>query len=166
MKNIKPILHYCDEEYEYPSNEQLIHGIQPGVLFSYVASTYLQGFINYVDIISAVLIHRYSETTEAFNEITARIEKQAKEHIEPHTFLSNYDDDMLILGKTKDMYVVFWVDKDCSDCNIGGLALDTFDSENDAISALYAEAEHLIERGDVRGYYKIPTEFFSGWIML
>lgn len=166
MKEIKPILQYFEEEYEYPSNEQLLHGIQQGVLFSYVASTYLQGFINYVDIEAAVLLNRYSETDEEFQKQIDSIKKEVAEQNEVHTYLYDYDD-ILILGKTDDMYIVFWSDGDVSDCNIGGLPLDTFESLSDAIEALYKEAEYLVaDNVEVKDYYKIPVEFFSGWITL
>ena len=113
MKEIKPILQYFDEEYEYPTQEQLLHGIQSGVLFSYVASTYLQGFINYVDIEAAVLLNRYSETDEEFQSEIEKIEKEVAEQNEVHTYLYDYDD-ILILGKTDDMYIVFRSDGDVS----------------------------------------------------
>ena len=65
------------------------------------------------------------------------------------------------------MYIVFWSDGDVSDCNIGGLPLDTFESLSDAIEALYKEAEYLVaDNVEVKDYYKIPVEFFSGWITL
>ena len=153
MKDIKPILQYFDEEYEYPSNEQLLHGIQPGVLFSYVASTYLQGFINCVDIEAAVLLNRYSETDEEFQKQIDSIKKEVAEQNEVHTSLYDYDD-ILILGNTKDMYVVFWSDGDVSDCNIGGLSLDTFESLSDAI----CKAHEMQSKGELGSYSTASTK--------
>ena len=52
------------ETIEYPSHEQFLSGIQPGISYDYVSSTYLNGFINYVDILDAFMIRRYMNEKE------------------------------------------------------------------------------------------------------
>ena len=48
-----------DDCIDYPKPRDIISGIKPGRCFEYVSSTYLNGFINYVDIIGGAMIQEY-----------------------------------------------------------------------------------------------------------
>lgn len=162
---MKRIFEYFEDRFLYPEPDLLLRGIHSGVLFDPVSVTYLNGFINYVDIVAAVLLHEYTNTAEEFAEQVADIEKQAAEQRPPHTDCRKYDN-MLILGKTNDKYVVFLSDNDVSDCAVGGLALETFNTVSEAIDALYKQADQFVADGSALNYSKIPKSFFRGWITL
>ena len=163
---MKKIVDYLEDSYEYPPHEELITGLKPGIGFDYVATTYLNAMINYVDIIDAGMIRRYM-TKEEFDESTKRIMNFIQNN-DIHTNTSNCDlyDDILILGKTEDMYVYFWSDCDCSDSNIGALAKDTFSSDREAIESFRLYLQWLIEIDTAKEAYIIPEGFFRGWITL
>ena len=163
---MKKIVDYLEDVYEYPPHEELITGLKPGIGFDYVATPYLNAMINYVDILDAGMIRRYM-TKEEFDTSTQRIMDfiQSKD---THTNTSNCAlyDDILILGRTKDLYVYFWSDCDSSDSNIGAIATDTFNGEKEAIESFRLYLQWLIEIDTAKEAFIIPKEFFRGWITL
>ena len=56
MDDIKYFDSFITNDVEYPSNEMLLNGLKDGDCITYVSSTYLNGLINYVDIIDAWMI--------------------------------------------------------------------------------------------------------------
>lgn len=48
-----------DDDVEYPDKDMLVNGVPIGMNYSYISTTYLNGFINYVEIIGATMIQRY-----------------------------------------------------------------------------------------------------------
>lgn len=155
------------ETIEYPTHEQFLSGIQPGISYDYVSSTYLNGFINYVDILDAFMIHRYMNEKE-FTESIERIKHKIKTR-EVHTNVqdSSEYDDILILGKIEDMYVYFWNDCDCSDCCIGAINKDVVENrDSKAITLFRRYADKLKKIDTAQDVFFIPLEFFTGWITL
>lgn len=163
----KMFTEYFDEVIEYPSSTRLLHGIQPGIDFNYVSFAYIAGFINHVDIISAVMLQRYMDDEE-FQGSVQRIQSEVETPFETHTNVSNGElyDDILILGRTDDMYVYFWEDRDVSDCRIGGISVDKFQNITEVIESWQYFIDYLVQEGDARSYFKIPVKFFKGFITL
>lgn len=108
---------YFTEQYDYPDPSSLsLIVYRGGMLFNYISSTFLNGYINYVNIIKAYGIHRYTDPQE---KIDGKYVDKLKT---VHPKLTDYDDDIFILAKSRDAsnsYFYFWYDMDCSDCSIG-----------------------------------------------
>lgn len=141
---------YFIEEIHYPGN--VAENIMPwGERWNYISHTFLNGFINYCEIVKAVLIERYVKFNQKkFNAVLQ------KENFHPR--IGDFGDDVLILAKITDgKYIYFWFDHDVSDCCIGRFMTDD------------TEAQVLEEFGkhvDDLGYkpHEIPLEYFThGW---
>ena len=156
---------------EYPDSEDLVSGLKDGVMYCYVSSTYLNGYINYVDIITSYMVRHYMNENEWASSC-----ELIDNGFDCHTNMSNADkyDDVLIFSKSGDFYVIFWSDRDCSDCCIGKIHKSKFNSENDAISSFKHGVMSLFlfnmrdAEKDVWGKYikEIPSSFFKGWITI
>ncbi len=87
-----------------------------GVLQSYVPATFLNAWINEVELDKAFLICRY----ESLENNTKSLEEFVKRD-DFHTDLKELDDDVLILAHEKNRANkwFFWFDCDVSDCTIG-----------------------------------------------
>lgn len=103
------------EQVEYQT-EDLVSNFRDGVIYHYVGYTFLNGYINYIDRLKVCLLERYRTQGEKYEE---EIWKPFVEKKEFHTKLCNLQDDILILGKTRNHYYFFWFDCDVSDCAIG-----------------------------------------------
>lgn len=108
MKNFWDLFDDC---IEYPDNELKLNGIPKNVFYEYISSTYLNGFINYVENYDAIMIERYEDWWEDK-------EKYENEN-DHHTNYSKYPDDVIIFAESENDYWFFWNDRDCSDCCIG-----------------------------------------------
>lgn len=88
-----------------------------GVMWEYISNVFLNGYINYLNIKCAFGIHRYTHPNEK------DINKICESH---HSNLDAYEDDILILAKSKqiDRYFYFHYDRDVSDCMIGSFITD------------------------------------------
>ena len=188
---IKSIYDYMDT-IEYPSNELLVEGVKDGTSFDYVATTYLNGFINYVQIIDAYMIRRYKTLEKYLVEKYGTYDQSIIEgNVDPNnltwerscrliddlsesgnfhfTHSANKFDDMLILAKQAGSYWIFWTDCDCSDSCIGRLPLSTFDSDEEAKESLklaaleFSTEDSTVEDEKIK---RIPLSLFSGWITL
>lgn len=97
---------------EYPDSDVMLGGVPLGVLFEYVSSTYLDGFINLVKIQAAWLLVRYESAghKDAVRRIEADVHPRLVEH-----------DDCIVVGASHcgAQSWVFWYDRDTSDCCIG-----------------------------------------------
>ena len=149
--------------------------------WNYISSTFLNGFINYVDIIKAYVIGRYTEWDEeiegvniqdppnSFNwvEFSGTKEQVYNKVTEEgrlfHTDISMLQDDVLILAKAKgsDIYYFFWFDMDCSDCNIGRFKTD--DTENEVIEA-FSKHVSSCYIDNPYGEKELSLHCFKGWI--
>lgn len=159
-----------DDCIDYPKPRDIISGIKPGRCFEYVSSTYLNGFINYVDIIGGAMIQEYMNDEE-FDEAIKRVEDFTNSD-EWHTKFNNGKeyDTTAVIGKvtdicdidennTTDMYVIFIYDRDVSDCFIGGISANEFESDDEAYESFIQFVSENAPR-----FIKISKKFFRGWI--
>lgn len=174
---------YFDDEVEYPK-DIAENPLPLGTLYSYVSSTFLNGFINYVSVIDAFVLHRY---TELGKDMTEHLE--GKTYQEPAgsnkwtkfptaitkgevidlmsqprrlsgTDLNIFDDDVILLARTKtdtNVFYFFWFDCDVSDCMIGRFR--TEDSQEIVIDKFRNFVRKLSF-----GHRELPLHFFSDWM--
>lgn len=152
-------------------------------VYAYVSTTYLNGFINYVDIIGAYMTRRYKELAAnitvinssdlSWEDSCALIDKGQQFH----TNVADSDeyDDIHILAKCGNYYYYFWSDCDCSDSCIGKFEKSRFESDEEALAAMKEEIigyniwdkDQAYVREHESDYLKyIPRSFFSEWITL
>lgn len=168
---------YLDETLEYPKD--MPWNFRPGVFYAYVSSTMINGFINGLKPVAASVIGRYQEMDESLDR--ADNKRTKREQIEffnaepggSHTKLSQFGDDILMLGHVPDAdgghtseWGFFWFDCDVSDCCIGRFT--TKDPEADVIRRFQDFAD---ERSINMGYCgsgepasKLDVTKFKGWI--
>lgn len=188
---------YFEEQIDYPQN--IVHDPLPiNTLWNYVSCDILNSFINHVKPIKWYAIDRYTnldwyiEIDGVLGEGTKRdsINEFIIGHWEfPHTKLSMFDDDCVILAEYNFQYndwefgadeyqeligmnhfIFFWFDCDTSDCSIGKFR--TTDSKEEVIRNLestlteQSSGVEIIENYDSRlsSYIEIPVELLSGWI--
>lgn len=136
-------LDYFPVSVDYPS-EKVFNPLPMNELWCYVSSSYLDGFINYVEIVKGFVISHYrgwdkplrtpvkidirvagewramgfTTKREIFNAVTTQAAVI-------HPKLSDFKDDVLILAKAFNVdknefcWVFYWYDCDVSDCSIG-----------------------------------------------
>lgn len=169
----KKFTDYFNDHIEYPdptSNENLL---PIGVCYNYISSTFLNGWINYVNIIGAELISRYRAYSSNLEEME-KVKKYTFEEMPHFDFSTCLSDDVLILARGKNtdnssnnQYWFFHYDKDTSDCSIG--RFETNDSEQEVIELFKIHAYKASAHGWSKhpGYptISIPIELFKrGWI--
>lgn len=99
-------------EFANPTTASLV----PGTCFSYVASTFLNGWINYVKIDRAYLVTRYAKHAENQKALAA-FHASPPFHV---SFAAAFPDDVHVLARDEvGRWWWFWYDKDCSDCCVG-----------------------------------------------
>lgn len=138
-----------------------------GTLWSYVSSTFLNGFINYAQPIKCYLMNRHRDWNEERenddlklqhrppmeNKLVDRVFKTKEEAYQfvlknPtgyfHSKLDVFNDDILVLGKVKDTpnkYIFFWFDLDVSDCCIG--VFTTEDTEETVVNEFRSYVQEI-----------------------
>lgn len=159
MGKKKTIWGYFEDNFEYP--KEIAHNPIPyGTVWTYVSSTFLNGFINYVKHISCFLIDRYTPDNENIGDRTIFYQnkdgiewlkfngtkKELKDKITSgeikmhHTNLGCFGDDIIILSEIETQndevgkYMFFWFDMDCSDCSIG--KFETTDTKEEVIQSV------------------------------
>lgn len=183
--NNKEIWNYFNENIEYP--KEISHNPIPyGTVWSYVSSTFLNGFINYVRPIYCCVIDRYTPDDEEikYNDFNGT-KKELLDLILSnkfdihHTKLNCFQDDIIILARILtenndlDKYMFFWFDMDCSDCCIG--KFETNDSEDTVIESIknWLNREKRENHGftvqvnrdnGIINYHELPITFISGWV--
>lgn len=154
MENKKEFWDYFDDTVEYPK-DIVYNPIPWNVAWTYISSTFLNGFVNYVNPIACYVVNRYVKETEDITENNVSIKKigdnnwhkftgTKKELIDAivsgevefyHTDLSCFGDDIIILAeiedernneKGKNKFMFFWFDMDVSDCSIGRIKTDDY----------------------------------------
>lgn len=169
MGNIKTIMDYFDDEVEYP-NDVALNPLPMNTFWSYISSTFLNGFINYVEPLKVYVLDRYEDdkTDEVLN-----LSKQY------HTELSQFGDDIILLGKIENndddlnKFMFFWFDMDVSDCCIG--RFETTDNNETVCEALlnWLEEKKLENKGEIfnedhdngiLGFHELPKSFINGWL--
>lgn len=156
---------YFEREIEYP--HPAVEPLRPGVMFAYISSTFLNGWINYVgDVRRAYLVTRYRKHEE-------NVAALAEWHKEPpfHSDLGDLDDDVHLIAKDEGgKWWYFWYDRDCSGCCIG--ILDTDASDEDVIAAFdehiqgsHGARSHVAENGEPpSAALPIDPKTIRGWV--
>lgn len=176
---------YFHTHTEYPQ-EVAVDPLPMNELWSYISSTFLNGFINYVDIKSAFLFNRYQQWDEELtNHHTVRQEgagqtqygydwvkfKGTKGQLYDlvvgnpnaiyHTNISMFEDDVVILAEaSRNVYLFFWYDQDCSDCSIGRFITDEPYEEVLKDFKEWATNKEF-DGGEAK---ELPASFFRGWL--
>lgn len=163
MKNIFDI---AENRYDYPNNDKLLNGVEINSAYGYVSSTYLNGFINYVNILCGAMVNAYAMDDEEWNIFCKNVDELVNEF---HTDVSNADkfDEIYVLAESSDSYWIFDSDKDCSDCAITRISKEHFKDRDEAMASFYANIEKYAK--ECTGCDKIKLlfkEHFTGWITL
>lgn len=155
-----PFNSYFHDKIEYPKPCESM--VPLGVLYEYISSDFLNGWLNYVDIKSIRLISRYEPFADNQKDVQALIESNPA-----HTDLSeSLHDDTFILAQAGGHWWFFWYDRDCSDCCIG--RFQTTDSNETVLAAF---ADYADDRSKNMGYehsgspaIEIPLQCMKGWL--
>lgn len=173
------ITKYFEDRYDYPNN--VTEEILPiNTLWQYISSTFCNGFINYVTIKKAFLSCRYKSWDQEIDSVSMydnskwtkfegtknqiyniAIEKGRIFHFD----MSMFEDDVIILGKSKDnqkYWWYFWFDMDVSDCFIG--RFETELPENEVIEDFTNYVKNNEAANDLGEVKELPLHMFSGWI--
>lgn len=178
-------MRYFDHDVEYP-RDIAFDPLPWGIMYNYVSSTFLNGFINYVKIEKAFLLDRYGNDEDIFSvQVQAKpfqwVEFKGNRHeifdrlIQPgatfHCRLDeDFQDDVVIFARIETdseiaeaPYMVFWYDRDCSDCCIGRF------KTTDALVTVLVEFDTFVNETQSRvnkdGKLKeIPLHYFKGWL--
>ena len=149
--------------YDIPYRED--NPFEYGVLYNYVSSTLLNGIINYVDIICANVLCRYTEKHEE-GELQKHIDDFNNGNGDYHTKLDQFKDDVIILAyeENTNAYWYFWFDCDVSDCCVGRFKTDL--AKEQVIGLYKKELDRLItENNDFeRAYYPLNVKNIQGWV--
>ena len=145
MKN-KKIWDYFTDDVEFP--KEIVHNPIPyGTSWTFVSSTFLNGFINYVKPISCFVLDRYTAPNKDITDRNVGVFPKGKylewekwsgtkrdlinaiisgEKEMYHTDLNCFGDDIIVLAEIETeyednigRYIFFWFDCDVSDCSIG-----------------------------------------------
>jgi len=100
----------CREE--YPDNVAE-RGVPQGTFYEYISSSFLDGFVNYVEIFAAYAV-------EPGNAALSEYKEDIEEALDSaHTKFHDFGlIDVILLAETKNSFWVFWYDPDVSDCCI------------------------------------------------
>lgn len=177
---------YFSDFTDYSSDDFAYDPLPWGTFRSYVSTTFLNGFINYVDIESSFVLNRYHKWGEdydgenktikvqgpagSFNWVDFSGDKNAiynklcEEGVTHHVKLdSDFGDDVIVLAKCKgghEGWYLFWFDRDCSDSGIGRFKTDLSDDE------VLGDLKKWMESDDFehKPAKPIPLHYFQGWI--
>jgi hypothetical protein len=169
MSNKKTIMDYFNDEVEYP-NDVALNPLPMNTFWSYISSTFLDGFINYVEPLKIYVLDRYADDK---TDAVLNLSKQC------HTKLSQFGDDIILLGKIENnedslnKFMLFWFDMDVSDCCIG--RFETTDNNETVFEALvnWLEEKKAENKGKVfhesydngvLGFHELPKSFIEGWV--
>ncbi|MCK9528998.1 MAG: hypothetical protein M0R77_00315 [Gammaproteobacteria bacterium] len=174
---------FFDNFIDYPGWNISENPLPLGTLYDYISSTFLDGFINYVNIKKAYLIQRYRspgdiiplEQLQPYRQSNSVVlpdrdltveevfELYTQKDINIHTKISTFRDDVVILSQALSnpkCWIYFYYDMDCSDCSIGRFETD----EPEEVVIVKLE-QHLESFNNTKGPFKeIPLHFFKGWI--
>jgi hypothetical protein len=154
---------FIDRYFEFSQEYPDVIGVmmQPGVYQKYVSSTFLNGWINYVEIKQAWLITRY-QPHSANKQAVEQFNADPPVHVD---LGKTFGDDVLVLAQEEHhptFWWVFWFDHDVSDCCIG--RFESVESEEiiAADFARWAQERSLDMSKDYSGNEGLE-ENNSGW---
>ena len=171
---------YFAESVDYPSFSEDI--LPYATMYCYVASSFLNGLVNYSKPIKAFVLGRYTRWDEVVDHELSIQDPPGSFKWTKKTFATkddlygqliikdqgfhvkldnDFQDDVLMLSVDDDgVYWFFWYDQDCSDCCIGRFVTsDPVDSVVDEFSR-YVHGLSVNEYGE----REIPVHYFSGWL--
>lgn len=192
MDKKENIWDYFDDTVEYPK-DIAYNPIPWNVVWTYISSTFLNGFVNYVNPIACYVVNRYTKEDDKldFNNLLEsgeRFNGTKKELIDNiisgnykpyHTDLSCFEDDIIILAEIKDdrnnekgvnKFMFFWFDMDVSDCSIGRIKTEDYKEfvveslENWLTKEFKENKNHEENHEDENGFHKLPLSFLKGWL--
>lgn len=164
------MMDYFHHSIDYPEPTEIL--MREGVLQCYLSSTFLNGWINYVEPIAIRLI-----TRDDYKGNVKRVERwNSNQFPDYHSKLSYFQDDILILaipGKRGSVrsgkYWFFWFSCDTSDCQIG--RFNTTDTEEQVVNNFISYADSVSKDLSVESssLFPVPSleidpKFLSGWI--
>jgi hypothetical protein len=131
---------YFHDHLEYPDVTNIM--MEPGVYQEYVSTTFLNGWINHVEVKKAFLITRYSPHDQNLVDV-----QRFNQRTRGHTDLSReFADDVLVLAVEPgrpDHYWFFWADRDCSDSGVGRfITADSYETVAESFTR-YAQERSL-----------------------
>ena len=138
---------YFDDAVEYPRDFLGDEVLPFGVLYDYVSSQFLDGFINYCKPVKCFAVVRYDDDELSLEEVQKM----------PHTKFTAFGTDVMILascGESK--YIVFYYDQDVSDCSIGRFEADL---DVDGVSPL-----DFFPGMEYREIIEVPVGVLRGWL--
>lgn len=170
-------------DWDSPTDTEMMEGLKEDLVYSYVDTAYLNGFINHVNILGAYMTRRYKNLGKSksdSNQNNLSWEESCKlidSKDDLHTDISdcNKYDDIHILAECGNHYYYFWSDCDCSDSCIGKFSKSRFESEEQALLSFKDEIlsfdiwdndESYVREHEDEYIKFIPKEFFTGWITL
>jgi len=160
---------------EYPNRNYLVeYGVPQETLYTYVSTTYLNGFINYINVKKVYLVEMYTKFTEQKCDIIKNYFKQSDnfhakyddifEKIENNNTVMctndelKFNDNIVIFGESENSNWFFHSDRDCSDSSIGRISNSRYGI--DLFINSYLEFLHNEEIGVL----ELPVPI--GWITL
>ena len=176
----KKIFDYFNNCIAYPQDVSC-DPIPYGILWTYISSTFLNGFINYVEPFGFYVLNRYSDLSDDISDREAHVQEEvnrrnwfifngtkgelidkliSKEYSMYHTKLDSFGDDVVIISEIGEgKYMFFWFDMDSSDCSIG--RFETTDSKEEIIQSI---KEWINSEENLNGYTDMPIEILQGWL--
>lgn len=150
---------------EYPG-AKLLSGLEHGVFYYYVSSSYLEGIVNYTKPVAGVLLERYDvlDRAKAQTIIDTRVVKRIG-----HPRLEAFEDDVILLctpNSTSEAdgdpneYYMFWFDRDVSDCCVG--RFNSTDTREQVIADFKMWVESLCDRSQ-QGAVRKNANGCGGW---
>lgn len=176
MKEIKGVFDIFLDSEDYPQNVAE-RGVAEDTAYCYISNTFLNGFINYVDVIKAVVVERYTCPPDCDcingNTDTCVVWDSPEFHERLKPMISNFHcdwsyspDDVWILAETENCWWFFWYDRDCSDCCIGRANKQRLISDGLTKEKLIEVFDHCTKTWE--GYNKGRTFDFTshckGWL--
>lgn len=175
---------------DYPGDRLIIYPIEIGTDYNYVASSYLDGFINYGTLVKLFVVGRCRDWFEDFesddrNTVMINdsktggynwVEKFYKDKDELFNLVTqpnavsnlclsqHFQDDVVILKRltnfSENQWIYFWYDMDSSDCSIGRF---TTDDNDQTVIQKFTEFVKNSEANKF-GEREIPLHCFNGWV--
>jgi hypothetical protein len=184
---------YFTNTIDYPNN--ITDNLLPyNEMWGYVSSTFLNGFINYVDVIQCHVLDKYvdEENYEYYEdnicECSYRESNSASQEWKKfkgpksellknvidgkfcfsHTKLNCFMDDIIILGKIKSddesTNKYMFFWFDCDVSNCAVGRFETTDSEEQVLEELKLYLKERVSDNYIKGYTLLPDSFIEGWV--